>query len=256
MFDPVTLYHDDCLEVLPELPDKSIDAVICDPPYGTTACKWDSVIPFEPMWEQLKRIIKPRGAIALFGSQPFTSALVMSNPGMFKWEDVWEKSRPVGFMNANRKPLRSHENILIFGSGVITYNPQKWQIDPLFIDRRKNVNDTGSNGAIYGGGGKKRSVDTGWRFPYSIISVPSDWGKGMHPTQKPVPLLAYLVKTYTNEGDIVLDFTFGSGTTGVACVETNRNFIGIEKDKAYFDIAVKRIQEALDKRRELSNGQG
>ena len=221
-----------------KIPDGSVDAIITDPPYGTTACRWDTVIPFEPMWEQLKRIIKPNGAIVLFGSQPFTSALVMSNPKMFKYEWVWEKTRCSNPYLAKVQPLRKHENILVFGNAKI-YNPQKTDGKEYTISKLSGgrvASDNVSNNKNYNGA--KQSG----RYPSSVqkISNPS-LEVGLHPTQKPVALLEYLIKTYTNENETVLDFTMGSGTTGVACKNLNRNFIGIELDETYYNIAKERI---------------
>jgi DNA modification methylase len=238
----IDLHHGDCLEVMATLESGSIDAIICDPPYGTTACKWDSVIPFAPMWEQLKRLIKPRGAIVLFGSQPFTSALVMSNPKWFKHEWIWEKDRATAAIRANVRPLSAHENILVFGKAACTYNPQKTQGHRIANKSSK----TKQAGSIYhhyimgqSGGNTDRYPRTVQKF-HTVNSSQNP----QHPTQKPVALMSYLVKTYTNEGDTVLDFTFGSGTTGVACVENNRSFIGIEKEEKYFNIGCERIQKA------------
>ena len=238
----IELIQGDCLELMKDIPDGSVDAIITDPPYGTTACKWDSIIPFEPMWEQLRRIIKPNGAIVLFGSQPFTSALVMSNPKMFKYEWIWEKTRPTGFFTAKKMPMKIHENILVFYKKQPAYSPIKVKADESKIDRRKTLTSTYSP---YLGVTKGRVRDSGMRYPLSIQKIKSISEKGQHPTQKPVPLLEYLIRTYTNEGETVLDFTMGSGSTGVACKNTGRNFIGIEKDEKYFEIAKKRIEEQL-----------
>jgi len=240
----------DCLEKMQDIPSGSVDAIITDPPYGTTACKWDSIIPFAPMWEQLKRIIKPNGAIVLFSSQPFTSALIMSNPEMYKYEWVWEKPNGTNFISTKYQPFRVHENIIVFGSGAITftksgntlaYNPQKTAGKPYTATtgeaERSGVHRPGSDMAGF------TTVNTGDRMPRTIQKFNPE--KGLHPTQKPVALLEYLIRTYTNEGETVLDFTAGSGTTGVAAVNTNRHFIGIEKDPTYFEIAKKRIEEAL-----------
>ena len=219
------------------IPDGSVDAIITDPPYGTTACKWDSVIPFEPMWEQLKRIIKPNGAIVLTASQPFTSALVMSNPKMFKYEWIWEKPQPSNSLLANKQPLKYHENILVFGGNK--YNPEMWEGKP-----NHGRNDSGKDmkSEILGTEIKRTATNkNGIKYPKSIIKFTAPRTNKIHPTQKPVALMEYLIKTYTNEGETVLDFTMGSGTTGVACVNTNRNFIGIELDEGYFEIAKKRI---------------
>lgn len=234
----IDLLNGDCLEIMKTIPDGSIDAVITDPPYGTTACKWDTVIPFEPMWEQLKRITKKNGAIVLFGSQPFTSALVMSNPKMFKYEWVWEKSKPSNFLNCKKEPMRKIENISIFCDGRTTYNPQGLTIG------KQNKNSGKEN--TYGKVKQEWSqAITYTNYPHNILRFQNVVGNNAtHPTQKPVALMEYLIKTYTNEGETVLDFTMGSGTTGVACKHLNRNFIGIELDPGYFEIAKKRIEQA------------
>ena len=237
-----------CLEIMKSIPDCSIDAIITDPPYGTTACKWDSVIPFEPMWAELKRIIKPNGAIILFGSQPFTSALIMSNPKMFKYEWIWYKNEGSGFAIAKYQPMRYHENIIIFCNGKTIYNPIKTL-------RNSETSIKACAKPIRSGAGKSNHIenlqsgnykkyDQFYKNPESILkfnSVPNGGGKKLHPTQKPVALLEYLIKTYTNENETVLDFTMGSGTTGVACKNLNRKFIGIELDEGYFNIAKERI---------------
>lgn len=240
----INLMLGDCLERMKEIEDGSVDMVLTDPPYGTTACKWDSVIPFEPMWEQLKRVTKKNGAIVMTASQPFTSALVMSNPKMFRHEWVWDKvNRYTGSLQANKRRLRRHEDVIVFSSlPVRTYNKQ-WRDGKPYSVKRTNghgayVSDAEKNTARVG-------VSDGRHNPCSIIEIPSDNKKesGLHPTQKPVALMEYLIRTYTNEGETVLDFTMGSGTTGVACVNTNRSFIGIERDPDYFNIAKKRIED-------------
>jgi site-specific DNA-methyltransferase (adenine-specific) len=246
----VSLYHNDCLEQMQLLPNGSIDCIITDPPYGTTACKWDSVIPFEPMWEQLKRVIKPNGAIVLFGSQPFTSALIMSNPKLFKYELIWDKKTGLGFLDSKFRPLKSHENIIIFGLGgcsngskiPMKYNPQG------LIETTKQNKNTKSN--ILNSEPKKRENlgTTHANYPKSIHTFSRV--SGNHPTEKPIELMEYLIKTYTNESETVLDFTMGSGSTGVACVNTNRNFIGIEKELKYYEIAKTRIEKALEAKTE------
>ena len=238
-----TLLNGDCLELMKGIPDGSVDSIITDPPYGTTACKWDSVLPFDKLWEQYERIIKPNGAIILFGSQPFTSALIMSNPKLFKYELIWDKKTGLGFLDSKFRPLKSHENIIIFGLGgcsngskiPMKYNPQG------LIETTKQNKNTKSN--ILNSEPKKRENlgTTHTNYPKSIHTFSRV--SGNHPTEKPLDLLEYLVKTYTNEGDMVLDNTMGSGTTGVACKNTNRNFIGIEKDENYFEIANKRINQ-------------
>jgi site-specific DNA-methyltransferase (adenine-specific) len=223
----------DCLEVMQSIPDKSIDAIICDLPYGTTACKWDSVIPFEPLWAQYKRVIKSNGAIVLFGSQPFTTLLISSNMDMFKYCWVWEKSRKTGFLNAKKQPLRSTEDIVVFYAKQPIYNPQMKQVKERFVSRS----------GTFSGYGKHNSLSTsngGVENPFNIIKIASE-SKPYHPTVKPVALMEYLIKTYTNEGDTVLDNCMGSGTTGVACKNLGRRFIGIEQDATYFEIAKNRI---------------
>jgi len=226
----------DCLELMKNIPDGSIDAVITDPPYGTTACKWDTVIPFEPMWEQLKRVIKPNGAIVLFGSQPFTSALVMSNPKMFKYEWVWNKKIPSGMSFAKSQPMRQTECISVFCEGKTIYNPQ-------MIKRDKPIKGGGmtpSDSAMTNGyKALKKTYE--YKNPTTLISFDKIRKNSLHPTQKPVALMEYLIKTYTNEGETVLDFTAGSGTTGVACQNLNRNFILIEKEPNYVEIIKNRL---------------
>ena len=238
------LYKGDCLEVMKSIKDKSIDAIICDLPYGTTACKWDTVIPFEPLWAQYKRIIKDNGAIVLFAAQPFTSALVMSNPKWFKYEWIWNKNKGSNIMLAKKQPLKVHENILVFGGS--NYFPQMESVVGKIRDQRlekEKINRT--DGAVTPKGAIKyaKDYDPSKKYPTSIRLFTNHREKEQvfHPTQKPEALLEYLVKTYTNEGDTVLDNTMGSGTTGVACKNTNRSFIGIEKDENYFKIAEQRI---------------
>ena len=241
----IELLKGDCLEVMKEIKSESIDAIICDPPYGTTACKWDSVIDFDLMWEQLNRIIKKNGAIILFGSEPFSSALRMSNIKNYSYDWVWEKSKPVGHLNANRKPMNKFENIIIFSKKQPTYNPQG--ITPI---KPKKITRT-NKGGIYGNSAGMASVQKYTGYPRNIISFKSVNGKN-HPTQKPVLLMEYLIKTYTNENEIVLDFTMGSGSTGVGCVNTNRQFIGIEQDENYYNIAVQRLEDAKKERDKLT----
>jgi site-specific DNA-methyltransferase (adenine-specific) len=240
----IQLIKGDCLVEMKNIPDKSIDAIICDLPYGTTACKWDTVIPFEPLWAQYKRIIKDNGAIVLFGSQPFTSALVMSNPKMFKYEWVWEKSHPTGFGSVKYNPLKYHENIIVFSDGTTTYNPQMTKGTPNH-SMGKIVNGGKIESESYIKIKAVQSQQSDNKYPKSVQKVSNPRTNGMHPTQKPVALLEYLIKTYTNEGETVLDNCMGSGTTGVACVNLNRNFIGIEMDDKYFEIAQNRINKAL-----------
>ena len=272
------LMFGDCLERMKEIDDKSIDMILCDLPYGTTACKWDNVIPFEPLWKQYNRVIKDNSAIVLFGIQPFTSMLVVSNVKNFKYEWIWEKQKAANFMSAKNAPLKYHENIVVFGYGAVKYTPLKYnvleiddilkmdrkKIENIFesrdydrygkIDRRNTLNDCPNpKNCHYGSlSVKTRNVDDGTRFPKSVIKINKSINGNVHPTQKPVALLEYLIKTYTNEGETVLDNTMGSGSTGVACINTNRKFIGIELDKNYYDISCKRIKNAIiEKEQEL-----
>ena len=233
----------DCLEVMKSIPSGSIDAIITDPPYGTTACKWDSVIDFELMWEQLNRIIKPNGAIVLFGSEPFSSALRMSNIKNYKYDVIWQKSNFTGFLRAKKAPLKAHEVISVFCNETENYYPQKWLIRDKFIDKRKTLNNTKIKDGVLKNIKRVRKADDGTRYPTSIVQFAHKPNKNLHPTQKPVLLMEYLIKTYTNEKETVLDFTMGSGSTGVAAKNTNRNFIGIEQDANYFDIATDRISK-------------
>ena len=220
----------DCLEVMKDIPDKSVDMILADLPYGTTACKWDTIIPFEPLWEQYKRIIKDNGAIVLTASQPFTSALITSNLKMFKYEWIWEKEQGVNFLLSKKVPLKVHENILVFGGNI--YFPQMEKGKP-YLSGKGNSGDVTKNVI------KIQTKNEGTRYPRSVIKINRE--VGLHPTQKPVALFEYLIKTYTNEGDIVLDNVAGSGTTGVACKNTNRNYILIEKEPEYIDIINKRL---------------
>ena len=235
------LHLGDCLDVMQGIPDGSVEAVICDPPYGTTACKWDSVIPFAPMWAHLKRIVKPNGAIVLMASQPFTSALVMSNVAMFKYCWVWDKVTARGHLVAKIRPMAQHEDIIVFGKGRINYNPQMTVMDKPQKGRSMEASRT----EIMGGKTTRVSeaVTRTHKYPKTIQTF-GNRGKSTHPTQKPVALMEYLVRTYTNPGETVLDFTMGSGTTGVAAANTGRKFIGIERDPDYFAIAQARIRTA------------
>jgi DNA modification methylase len=226
-----------------EIPDGAVDMVLCDLPYGTTACKWDSVIPFEPLWAHYRRVTKPNAAIVLTASQPFTTALIASNMGDFRYCWVWEKTRASNPYLASRQPLRSHEDICVFSlSGSPRYAPQKAAGSAYTISSKAGgrvASDVKSNSKSFAG-----KVADG-RFPRSVIQFSNSSAEaGYHPTQKPVALMEYLIRTYTNEGDTVLDNTMGSGTTGVACANTGRKFIGIERDPQYFAIAERRIAEA------------
>ena len=233
----LNLIHGDCLEVMKTIPDASIDAIITDPPYGTTACKWDSVIPFEPMWKELNRIIKDNGAIVLFGSQPFSSALVMSNPKMFKYEWIWDKVKPSGFQIAKYRPMTNHEHCIVFAKSSPNYYPITTPRDKI---KKNSFQSKSESSPLQKHDGKERIYDS--FLPKSILTISNaNQRNRVHPTQKPIQLMEYLVKTYTNENETVLDFTMGSGTTGVACKNLNRNFVGIELDKNYFEIATARI---------------
>lgn len=249
MFDekPYKLFNGDCLEILPTLPEKIAHNVLTDLPYGTTACSWDVVIPFEPMWAELKRIVKPKGAIVLFGSQPFTSALVASNLPMFKYEWIWKKNTGAGFLNAKNAPIKMHENIIVFSQGTtancspnrMCYFPQG--LKPV-VKKRNRTNEISQ--AVGGRPSRQGEYTQVFEnFPTTIIKFQSDLSE-LHDTAKPVDLLRYLIRTYTQENEIVLDFTMGSGSTGVACMAENRKFIGIEKDEHYFNIAEARIKRA------------
>ena len=242
------LIKGDCLERMKEIPDGSVDAIICDPPYAVTACKWDSIIPLEPMWEQLKRIIKPNGAIVMTASQPFTTTLIASNMNMFKYCWVWDKKFAANFVQAKRMPLRVHEDVVVFCASRKTpiYYPQ-------MTPRNKPIKKGGNKpsaaipirqteaAAAFSAAGKTYNE----KCPETIIEFNCREGRGLHPTQKPVALMEYLIKTYTNEGETVLDFAAGSFTTGVACANTGRKFIGIELDIGYFNIGLDRIEKAL-----------
>jgi len=230
----------DCLEVMKTIEDNSIDSIICDLPYGTTACKWDSVIPFDLLWEQYNRIIKDNGAVVLFGSQPFTSVLVNSNIKMFKYEWIWEKDGGSNFATVKYMPMKEHENILVFGKGKIKYNEQRQERIGSRKGKKTTTTDSGRKDSVYGTqkGGKTFDVQK-LRCPRSIQRFNRE--RGQHPTQKPLALLEYLVKTYSNENDTILDNTMGSGTTMLACKNLNRNGIGIEKDPQYYAVAVARV---------------
>ena len=246
------LYHGDCLDILPTLPAGSVDAIITDLPYGTTACKWDTIIPFDNLWRVVRHVLKPKGAFVTTASQPFTSALVMSNPEMFKYCLVWEKTKPSNFLNAKNKPMPKHEDVIVFSCGTtanksenkMTYNPQMESGKPYKkfqkTDPRVGYVDAGNRTPYLG----VTNVNTGTRYPTSVISFSNGNNFSEHPTQKPVALYEYLIRTYTNEGETVLDMTMGSGTTGVAAIQTGREFIGIEKDAEYFAIAERRIANA------------
>ena len=229
------IYNEDCLKGMRRIPDKSVDMILCDLPYGTTACKWDTIIPFEPLWEQYKRVIKDHGAIVLTSSQPFTSALVMSNPKWYKYSWVWNKSRAANGPIARFQPLKYHEDVLVFGNGRTEYNPQGLK----YIG--KEVSQGGESSDVVGGRTRnKRYIQQYTNYP-SSIQVFKNESNTIHPTQKPVALFEYLIRTYTNEGETILDNCMGSGTTAIACINTDRNFIGFELDETYFNLANERI---------------
>lgn len=235
----INLMHGDCLKLMKNIPDSSIDMILTDLPYGTTQCKWDSVINLDELWKQYERITTDTAAIVLTSMQPFTSKLVMSNLKLFRYEWIYEKGAATGFLNANKQPLRAHESILVFYKKQPVYNPQK-----TFGHERKKSKRKDVNSECYGKAISLIEYDSTSRYPRSIQFFSSDKQKtNLHPTQKPVALMEYLIKTYTNEGMTVLDNTMGSGTTGVACIRTGRKFIGIEKDQEYFDIAIRRLKE-------------
>lgn len=242
----VTLYQGDCLKIMPMLEAQSFDAIICDLPYGTTACSWDSVIPFEPLWEQYKRLIKPGGAIVLFGSQPFTTDLIMSNRSWFKYEWIWEKDKPSNFGACKYNPLKYHENILVFSKKTHKYNPQMWD-----AGRRSNQGGFKTSSLVaFKTPVKSIPRLSNDRYPKTILKFDTPKANGeetlIHPTQKPILLLKYLAKTFTCQGDRILDNCFGSGSTGIACLETNRHFVGIEKDADYFKIGADRIRQKAE----------
>ena len=229
----------DCLKLMKDIPDGIIDMVLCDLPYGTTRNKWDSIIPFETLWSEYGRICKQSAAIVLFSQMPFTAHLVMSQPKIFRYEWVWEKAQATGHLNAKKMPMKAHENILVFYRNLPTYNAQLRKGTPY-------ISTYSTNSSNYG---KQRDnltiVNDGWRYPTDVLKFSKSRGdQHLHPTQKPVALLEYLIKTYTNEGEVVLDNCMGSGSTGVACVNTGRNFIGIEIDPDYWAIANSRINKA------------
>ena len=236
------LLQGDCLELMKKIPDKSIDMILCDLPYGTTACKWDSIIPFKPLWEQYKRIIKDNGAIVLFGIEPFSSKLRLSNLDMYKYDWIWEKPQGVNFAQCNHMPMKVYETISVFGNFGLSKNAK---IQPIYNPQGVTLVNKKKKAKTYTehrpSSNNKDHIQVYENYPRMIIKFKQD--RGLHPTQKPVPLLEYLIKTYTNEGDLVLDNCMGSGSTGVACINTNRNFIGMELDENYFNIAKERIKE-------------
>ena len=234
----------DCIEVMKELPDNSIDMILCDLPYGTTQCKWDTIIPFESLWKEYRRVAKDNAAIVLTAAQPFTSVLVSSNLKEFKYTWVWEKSKATGYLNAKKMPMRAHEDVCVFYKKPPIYNPQMWKSTPY------NKGSAHRPTEVYG---KQKEVlvknDTGLRYPRTVqyFKTAESEGKVYHPTQKPVSLFEYLIKTYSAEGDVILDSCLGAGTTALAAMSCNRNFVGIELDQEYVDISNQRIEEFKNK---------
>jgi site-specific DNA-methyltransferase (adenine-specific) len=247
MLERNRVYKGDCLELMKDIGAGSVDMILCDLPYGTTQSKWDIIIPFEPLWKQYKRIIKDKGAIVLTAAQPFTSALVMSNPSMFRYCMVWEKPLATGFLNAKKMPLRAHEDICCFYKKLPVYNPQK-----TFGHQRKTATKHNAESECYGKMLKNQKYDSTERYPRSVVKFKSDnQREKIHQNQKPVALFEYLIKTYTNEGDLVLDNCAGSGTTAIACLRTDRDYILMEQEQKYFDI----IKQRIEKRQDGNDGQ-
>lgn len=252
--EDIQLIHGDCLVEMQNIPDKSVDAIICDLPYGTTACKWDVVIPFDKLWEQYNRIIKEHGAIVLFGGEPFTSLLITSNLKMYRQKLIWLKTRPTNVMNAKKQFMNWTEDIVIFYKKLPTYHPQM-RTDGKFTGAKVQRMNTDRSKGVFGKTGEKKNYvhegNGGLFYPKTVLEYSNvNNNRWLHPTQKPVALIEYLIKTYTNEGDVVLDNCMGSGSCGVAAVNTHRKFIGIELDENYFNIAKQRIDEAIKKKSE------
>ena len=236
--EKVKLLHGDCLELMNDIPDKSVDMILCDLPYGVTQCKWDAIIPFDKLWEQYNRIIKDNGAVVLFGSEPFTSLLICSNLKNFKYNWIWQKNKATGFLNAKKQPLNDNETISVFYKKQCTYNPQMTVAEKTY----KRGMAKRSKSDCYGEEKDFIQIETGLRYPKRIQYFNNNRTREqLHPTQKPVELLEYLIKTYTNEDEVVLDNCMGSGSTGVACINTNRRFIGMEIEEKYFEIAKDRM---------------
>ena len=251
---PFDLWRGDCLDLMKDVPDRSVDMILCDLPYGTSACKWDSVIPFDKLWLEYDRVVKDSGAIVLFGSEPFSSLLRLSNPKLYKYDWKWEKPSGANFLNFKFQPAKVHEDIMVFGkmavsyskNGNMTYFPQMESGEPYTQKSGKQKNER-NNSTVRSPIKQAVTENDGFRYPRSVIKFKLDKEK-LHPTQKPVSLLEYLIKTYTNEGGIVLDNCMGSGSTGVACMNTGRKFIGMELNDGYFETAKNRIEEAWNRR--------
>ena len=236
--EKINLLHGDCLELMNDIPDKSVDMILCDLPYGVTQCKWDVIIPFDKLWEQYNRIIKDNGAVVLFGNEPFTSLLICSNLKNFKYNWIWQKNKATGFLNAKKQPLNDNETISVFYKKQCTYNPQMTVAEKIY----KRGMAKRSKSDCYGEEKDFVQIETGLRYPKRIQYFNNNHTREqLHPTQKPVELLEYLIKTYTNEDEVVLDNCMGSGSTGVACINTNRRFIGMEIEEKYFEIAKDRM---------------
>ncbi len=242
------LMHGDCLDLMKEIPSGSVDMILCDLPYGTTNCKWDTVIPLVPLWSEYRRIAKPGAAIVLFAQTPFDKVLGCSNLPWLRYELVWEKSSATGHLNAKRMPMKAHENILVFYDRLPTYNPQKTR-----GHLRKTAVKRGDTTPVYGAQKLDGlTYDSTERYPRSVLTFPSDKQRlSLHPTQKPLALMEWLIATYTNPGDVVMDNCMGSGTTGVACANAGRQFIGMEKDEDYFAIAKARIDAAVNAQKDM-----
>lgn len=238
------IYQGDCLEVMGSIPDNSIDLIICDPPYGITENKWDATIPFEDLWSAFERIVKDHTPIVMFGVPPFSSQMIVSNPDWYRYSWVWDKVAPVGFLNANHAPLRRYEVISVFSKKSPTYYPQMTR--GATYKKRRGIEAIGEN---YGNYTPTNTDNKGTRYPMDIIQVANSRVKGGHPTQKPVPLIEYLIRTYTVPGDVVLDPVIGSGTTAVACINTSRRYIGIELDPEYYKTAVDTVKSARNQKR-------
>ena len=231
------MFNGDCLELMKDIPDKSIDMILCDLPYGTTQAKWDEIIPFDNLWDIYNRVIKDNGAIVLFGSEPFSSKLRMSNLKMYKYDWIWQKPNGTGFLNAKKQPLRVYENICVFYKKQPTYNPQMRKGEPYIWNSKRGQSESYNKHDEI----NHKIENAGERFPVNILDFKQE--RGLHPNQKPIELLEYLINTYTHEGEVILDNTMGSGSTGVAAMNLHRKFIGIELDEKYFEIASNRIKE-------------
>ena len=252
------IYNEDCLEGMKRIPDGSVDMILCDLPYGTTACKWDTIIPFEPLWEQYERVIKDNGAIVLTSSQPFTSALVMSNPKIFRYEWIWEKAVGSNFAQLKYQPMKEHESVLVFSKNRHQYFPIKQLRKGSGAERASRAYVQTKSGEASGGltfqGVEAGHYDKDYRNPSSVQYFNNrEKGRGLHPTQKPVALFEYLIKTYTNKNETVLDNCMGSGTTAIACMNTCRNYIGFELDKTYYNNSLERIKNHTTEKRGMKN---